>query len=184
MKKLFVSIGFAMLIFISLFSTVISKADIISADSQNSIEIETSDKYGIKSLCRKFGFDVDAPEYLPKGAAHTEIKYVNDENPSISLFFRCKETVKTSYPEKHFQIVYTYFDESTSLEEYVLEFNDWELEEPILVNGTEGYIVSAFNTEFDEYLYFIVYYRKNVLMRIFLANIGYEEAYQILKSIK
>ena len=65
MKKLFVSIGFAMLIFISLFSTVISKADIISADSQNSIEIETSDKYGIKSLCSKFGFDVDAPEYLP-----------------------------------------------------------------------------------------------------------------------
>lgn len=184
MKKLFISIGLAMITLTSIFSTVIYKADSISAHTKNSIKTEISDKYGIKSLCRKFGFDVDAPEYLPEGEAHTEIKYVNDSNPSVSLLFRCKEADKTPYPEKHFQIVYTYFDESTSLEERVLEFNDWELEEPILVNGTEGYIVSASNTEFDEYLYFIVYYRKNVLMRIFLANIGYEEAYQILKSIK
>lgn len=184
MKKLIISIGLVMIIFTSLFSNVISNMNIISADTKNSIKAETYDKYGIKSLCSKFGFDVDAPEYLPEGAKHTEIKYVNDNNPSVSLFFRCKEDDKTPYPEKHFQIVYTYFDESTSLEEYVLEFNDWELEEPILVNDTEGYIISTSNPKFDEYLYFIVYYRKNVLMRIFLANIGYEEAYQILKSIK
>jgi len=184
MRRLFISIGIAMIMLTSLFSTVVYKADIISAETKDSIKTNDSDKYGIKELCSRFGFDVDAPEYLPKGAEHTSTNYVNNSNPVVNLNFICKESDTPPYLEKDFQIIYTYIKEDTTPEKYILEFNDWKLEEPILVNGTEGYIVSTPNPQVDSQLFLIIYYKGNTLMEIFTSNISYAEAYQILKSIK
>ncbi|MBR4021832.1 MAG: hypothetical protein IKI94_04430 [Ruminococcus sp.] len=196
MKKLFISIGLAMITLTSLFSTAVYKADSISADTKNGIKAETSDKYGIKELCSKFGFDVDAPEYLPDSSTLNSFDYHvgsdnknqrysdNKNNTSICLYFNVDESDNSPYLEKSVQMVYKNLEKSTSPEEYILEFNDWELEEPILVNGTEGYIVSTLNQYTDLPIYFIIYYKGNTLMEIFTLNISYDEAYQILKSIK
>lgn len=183
MKNLFIASVIALALIIPFIFFVRFNENDTSDDTHEHSMSEDNDAFGIKKICTEFGFETEAPTYLPDGAELYEVRHNISEKPCISFSFSWNLASSMDY--KQAQILYTFLEDNEDPKDYIVKFGgDVSFEEPIILNGVDAYIVSMPNTETNKKLYNIMYYKNNILTQVFCSNITYEEVYKIFKSIK
>ena len=126
------------------------------------------DPYGIKGECKKYGFDVEAPTYLPEGYVLWKIeKEDNDVRKGIIFSYHKDNAFMT--------IMFTRLQDDNSRGNIPSDF--FNLEE-ITVNGKPAI------TSKEDGQYTLLYYDGNMEYCLFSNNLNYAECDKIAASIK
>jgi len=141
----------------------------LGVDDTIELSVSENDPYGIKEICRTYGYTPDIPFYLPEGFM---LKHMGDSTDDPDCIYN-SFTFKKGKASIHFSYMY-YYDKIKPMDVPCNEFNLSEIE----VNGAKAVLSQ------EDGQYVVNYIKDKILYTIFIQRVDYSECEKIIKSIK
>lgn len=188
MKKIIIFCSALLMVSSALLSDSIIRNRAIAETPKPAVLDDSNDPFGIKRTGRLYGFDIEAPSFIPEDMTLHSTTHSLSENPVLHFQFENDDNRRNGIDHKMLSIEYVYLGDKAEIEDYLIKFNikDMEVEKPIILNGVDAYIFSTpenVTNRSQGKIYITYYYNHNILTSLLSYNIESDELYHIFESI-